>query len=235
MKTAVTLFLLFAGAIGALAQTSTPKPKTIQVIGTAEIEIVPDEIFMSIKVKEYMNKETKKKVQIEDLEKGLVNYLTTVVKMDVKDIKYDDMSAYIAYTRKKNKDEFISKLYDVKVKNAKQVYQIYSVMDSLGIRDADIVRYSHSKMDEYKKQVKIDAIKSAQSKATYLLDAVGAKVGKVVSVHEPSGKVSVLNAIPGVSNEYYLYNKKSYGKSGFNDEDSYDGGYDASSIEFKTI
>src|SRR5687768_11939680 len=176
MKKAFAIILLLAGALSVMAQNQPPK--TIKVIGTAEIEVAPDEIYMSINLREYMNKETKKKMHIEDLEKGLLNYLVNVVKVDVKDIAYDDMSAYIAYTRKKNKDEFISKLYDVKVKTGKQVYQIYSVMDSLGIRDADIKRYSHSKMDEYKKQVKVDAIKSAQTKATYLLEAIGAKAGK---------------------------------------------------------
>ena len=64
-------------------------------------------------------------------------------------------------------------------------------MDSLGARKAFISKYTHSKMDEYKKQVKIDAIKAAQAKAEYLMNAIGSRAGKPVSVTENSGYVVV--------------------------------------------
>jgi len=177
-------------AFGALMTNAQTLPqKTIKVKGTAEMEIVPDEIFLSVTLREYTK--DKKKFNIEELEARLINYINKVVAVESKDVKYDDMSAYIAYARKKNKDEVISKSYDIKLKTSKQIYQVYSVMDSLGITKAFVKKYSHSKMDEYKKQVKIDAIKAAQAKAGYLLEAIGSKAGKPVSVNEKSGFVTV--------------------------------------------
>lgn len=186
--------ILILSAILAFAFTTkaqdTKTEHSIKVIGTAEMEIVPDEIYMSVTLREYTNKE-KKKFTIEELEKNLVNYIEKVTTTDKKDIKMDNMSAYVLSMKRKNKDEIITKSYDVKFKNSQQVYMLYSVMDSLGISKAFVSKYSHSKMDEYKKQIKINAIKAAKEKATYLLEAIGEKAGKAINIEEKSGLVSV--------------------------------------------
>ncbi len=168
----------------------TQKEHSIKVIGTAEMEIVPDEIYMSVTLREYTNKD-KKKFTIEELEKNLVNYIEKITTTDKKDIKMDNMSAYVLSMKRKNKDEIITKSYDVKFKNSQQVYLLYSVMDSLGISKASVSKYSHSKMDEYKKQIKINAIKAAREKANYLMEAIGEKAGKAIGVTEVTGFVSV--------------------------------------------
>lgn len=188
-KTILILSAIFAFAFTTKAQ-ETKGEHSIKVIGTAEMEIVPDEIYMSVTLKEYTNKD-KKKFTIEELEKNLVNYIEKVATTDKKDIKMDNMSAYVLSMKRKNKDEIISKSYDVKFKNSQQVYMLYSVMDSLGISKAYVSKYSHSKMDEYKKQIKINAIKAARDKADYLTAAVGEKAGKAIKIEEKTGFVSV--------------------------------------------
>jgi uncharacterized protein YggE len=187
-KKILLLSALFLLTIGAKAQTSKPE-HTIKVIGTAEMEIVPDEIYMSVTLKEYTK--DKKKFTIEELEKNLVNYLEKVTVTDKKDIKMDNMDACVIRMKRKNKDEVITKSYDVKFKDAQQVYQLYSAMDSLGITGAFVSKYSHSKMEEYKTKIKVNAINAAKEKAVYLLAAIGEKAGKAVSVTEPTGFVSV--------------------------------------------
>ena len=64
-------FLLAATSIlSAIAQTDSPMVKKIEVYGQAEEEITPDEIYFSITLKEYQNKE-EAKVDIDQLEKDL--------------------------------------------------------------------------------------------------------------------------------------------------------------------
>lgn len=185
--------ILILVAISALAFTTkaqdTKTEHSIKVIGTAEMEIVPDEIYMSVTLREYTK--DKKKFTIEELEKNLVNFIEKVTVTDKKDIKMDNMSAYVLSMKRKNKDEIISKSYDVKFKNSQQVYMLYSAMDSLGISKAFVSKYSHSKMDEYKKEIKIKAIKAAREKANYLLEAIGEKAGKAIFVEEKTGFVTV--------------------------------------------
>lgn len=200
-KTILILSAVFAFAFTSKAQEEK-KEHSIKVIGTAEMEIVPDEIYMSVTLSEYTK--DKKKFAIEELEKNLVNFIEKVTSTEKKDIKMDNMSAYVLSMKRKNKDEVITKSYDVKFKNAQQVYMLYSVMDSLGISKAYVSKYSHSKMDEYKKQIKINAIKAAKEKSEYLLFAIGEKPGKALSVTEISGFVSVNDgAYNGRENNYY--------------------------------
>ena len=229
--------ILILSAILAFAFTTkaqdTKTEHSIKVIGTAEMEIVPDEIYMSVTLREYTNKE-KKKFTIEELEKNLVSYIEKVTTTDKKDIKMDNMSAYVLSMKRKNKDEVITKSYDVKFKNSQQVYLLYSVMDSLGISKAFVSKYSHSKMDEYKKQIKINAIKAAREKATYLLEAIGEKVGKAINIEETSGFVSVDD---GTRDNYERnFRGNSYSNvSQFASFGGSDGGTSESTIGDKTI
>lgn len=207
-KTTLLLSAIFAFVFITKAQDHKPE-HSIKVIGTAEMEIVPDEIYLSVTLREYTK--DKKKFTIEELEKNLVNFIEKVTSTDKKDIKMDNMSAYVLSMKRKNKDEVITKSYDVKFKKSQQVYMLYSVMDSLGISKAYVSKYSHSKMDEYKKQIKINAIKAAREKADYLMEAIGEKSGKAISVIEVTGFVSVNDGTYDNGRENNYYSNSSYG------------------------
>src|SRR6478736_4179157 len=101
-KTIVLLSAIFAFSFTGKAQTA-PAEHSVKVIGTAEMEIVPDEIYVSVTLKEYMK--DKKKFTIEELEKNLVNFLEKTTMTEKKDIKMDNMSAYVIAMKRKKKDE----------------------------------------------------------------------------------------------------------------------------------
>ena len=184
------LIAVFYYTLGALsAQTNTEKiERKIAVVGTAEMEIVPDEIFMKITLQEFIK--DKKKVAIEELEKSFVNYVENVIKIQKSEIKNENIEGVIVTLRRKNKEEIINKTYEVKFKNHQQVSQLYSVLDSLSISSAYISKYSHTKINEYNKQIKINAIKAAKDKATYLLIAVDCVIGKPITISENSELVN---------------------------------------------
>lgn len=179
--------LLLSGFVN--AQNNAPQPRSIAVIGTAEIEVTPDEIYVYAELREFTRE--KKKYMIEDLEKGMVNFIESVTKTPAKDITMDDVDGDVIALKRKTRDAVITKVYEIKFKDYKQVSQFMAATDSLFVRNSYISRYSHSKIDEYKKQVKIDAIKAAKTKADYLLEAIGSKTGKPLSIVEPNGYVNV--------------------------------------------
>lgn len=187
-KIAFALACLFVTGF-ANAQNNAPQPRSIAVIGTAEIEVTPDEIYVYAELREFTR--DKKKYMIEDLEKGMVNFIESVTKTPAKDITMDDVDGDVIALKRKTRDATITKTYEIKFKDYKQVTQFMAATDSLHVRGSYISRYSHSKIDEYKKQVKIDAIKAAKTKADYLLEAIGSKTGKPLSIVEPSGYVNV--------------------------------------------
>jgi hypothetical protein len=223
----LALSVLLVFSFTGKAQTA-PAEHSIKVIGTAEMEIVPDEIYVSVTLKEYMK--DKKKYSIEELEKGLVNFLEKITLTEKKDVKMDNMSAYVLAMKRKKKDEVISKSYEVKFKNPQQLYELYSVMDSLGISRAYVSRYSHSKMDEYKKQIKINAIKAARDKAEYLMTAIGQTAGKAINVTEVSGFVTVNDGTYDNFRENNYYSN-TYGHTSYQSQVRMEDGDSSSELE----
>ena len=48
-----------------------------------------------------------------------------------------------------------------------------------------IAKTSHSKMIEFRKQLKIKAVQAAKDKGIYLTDAIGEKLGEAITITEP--------------------------------------------------
>lgn len=55
----ITLFSVFVLGLFAQSPSPNPFPKTISVTGSAELEIIPDEIYVSVMLREYQKKRRK--------------------------------------------------------------------------------------------------------------------------------------------------------------------------------
>ena len=157
--------------------------KKIEVTGAAEQEITPDEIFIAISLQEYMTT-NKKKVSIEDLEKQLQ---TAVIKAGIAntDFMINNISSYQNYWEKKKNPMFLaSKQYTLKVKDLTKLNDIISAVDPKGIAYTNVESYSHSKLDTYKKDLKIKALQNAKEKANSLLNGIGEKMGGAMDIQE---------------------------------------------------
>ena len=89
------------------------------------------------------------------------------------------------WDKKKKPSTFLeSKQYLLKVNRADKLDGILSKVESRGIQYANISRVDHSQKEELKKQVKINALKAAKEKATYLLAAIDQKAGPVIEIRE---------------------------------------------------
>lgn len=162
------------------AQTEEEKPY-IEVTGTAEKEIVPDEIYISVVLRE--RDEGKKSISIEDQERDLKKAVQELgIPMDQLTLSDTDAD-YVKVSWGKH-DVLTSKQYILLVHNAETVGKVFEKLDALKIQDAYISRVSHSKLTEFKKEVRIDAIKAAKEKADYLLTAIGQQTGMPLIVRE---------------------------------------------------
>lgn len=165
-----------------LGQTNvTTEQPYIEVAGTAEKEIVPDEIYIQIIIHErYANKV---KISIEEQEGKLKNTLKSI-NIDLSNLYLSDANADYVKIRWQQKDVLTKKDYMLKVSDAKTVGLVFQELEKIEIKDASISRVSHSKIEEFRKEVKILAIKAAKSKADYLLEAIGEQTGKPLIVKE---------------------------------------------------
>ena len=184
MLAMTVLFFSFAHS----QTVANPYPKTITVNGSAEIEIVPDEIYVMIDLKEY-EKKGQGKVSIDKIRQ---DFLTVIRSLGLPDSAIS-VAAYDAYNgnpwlRKKNKKDelYASITYQVKLKNAAQVDQLVDKLDDNATNNFYIASTSHSKLDEFRRNLKIQAVKAAKEKAGYLAEAINEHVGEAVTINEPN-------------------------------------------------
>lgn len=183
--------LLLAAAIGlsgmGMAQTKNEPPtKKIEVNGSAEMEITPDEIYISITLREYKLKNGKT-VDISTLEQQLQKAVNEAG-IAKNDFTIENVFGYnndYWWKKKKTAEEFMTrKQYRLKVNRLDKINPILSKVDDEGIESVNVSSYTSSKMEEYRKEVKVRALQAAKAKAEYMLAAIGENMGGVLEVHE---------------------------------------------------
>ena len=167
--------------------SANPFPKTISVSGSAEMEIIPDEIYVNVALREYQKKGENKK----ELETLKSDFLTACRSAGIADSAIS-IVAYTGYNnyfwlrkKKKTPDLFASITYQVKFSASKQMDDLVDKLDDEATQSFDIVKTSHSKITEFRRQLKIQAVKAAKDKAIYLTDAIAEKLGSAITVKEP--------------------------------------------------
>lgn len=221
----VLLFVLTSVVYVSQAQNPIEEKPFIEVTGIAEQEIVPDQIYISIIIREkYENKE---KVTIESQEEKL-KVLLKEINIPTSDLYLSDANADFVKVKFRTKDVLTKKDYILKVSSATSVGQVFLQLEKLEINDASISKVSHSKIDSLRRENRITAIKAAKRKADYLLNAIGEVTGKPLVVRENN-----------TGNNEYNYNRNtpvqvsSYANARFLDDG--DKATDNEEIQFKKI
>ena len=183
MKTRILLTLLLFFPFWSFCQETPAGKETpyIDVVGTGELEIVPDEIYISFTLKERF--EEKKKIEIEDQEKELKKRLMKIG-IDLKDLQLADANADFIKIKRKKTDVIASKDYLLKVSTTSKLADVFDVLDEIKAFNASVQRVDHSDIKNLRKQVKMMAVKDAKEKAGYLLEAIGESLGKPLFIQE---------------------------------------------------
>ena len=177
------------------AQDGVPydeKFRYIEVTGTSEVEIIPDEIHFVIGIKEYFEEEFdgkskpeeyRTKVRIEDIESQMREALHSIGITD-SDIRTQDVGDY---WRERGLDFLIGKNLDITLHDFTMIDRIISVIDTKGVSSMRIGEMTHKDILKYQEQGKKDALLAARDKAGYMAEALGEKIGKVLSIVEHGG------------------------------------------------
>ncbi len=185
MKTIYAFLVILMFGLPSLfaQQQSTSSKPSIEVTGSAELEITPDEIYVSVTLKEFLI--DKKKQSIAGIEKEFKS-ITSDLKIDNKLISLQSVYGQFEYDYKTNKrGEFLNaKTYLIKFADLEKYNQLVTMLDKKGIENVYIQSTNHSKIEEYRTQVKVEALKAAQQKAAVLLNAISKKVGEVQLIRE---------------------------------------------------
>lgn len=179
MKKLIILIAFVAVTCGSFAQGVDLRRK-IEVTGIAEQEVTPDIINVSISLQEYMD--GKKKITIDQLEKQLEDAVKDAgIGRD--DFTLNNVSAWNNTWQKKKAPDFLAgKQYSLKLRDLNKFDQIMSKVDPKGIQSTNIESYDYSKIDQLKNELKLKALLDAKTKASYLLNGIGDRLGDVLNI-----------------------------------------------------
>lgn len=181
MKTFILLLFAIVSQIG-FAQNLQTSP-FIEVVGTAEKEIVPNEIFISITLNEQI--EGKTKSSIEEQEKKLFEELKKQ-SISLDKLTFENASASELRIRKKTNNLINQKKYVLKLSSLEEVNQAMNAFDEAKIKAFYIEEMTHTNIEDFRKEVKILALKAAKDKAKYLLESIDQNVGSALEIVEVS-------------------------------------------------
>lgn len=157
----------------------------IEVKGLAELEIVPDEIYLNIHLDE---QDTKNKESIEVLEKQMFVALKKAGIDLEKQLSVSDFASNLQSHFIKRDDVRKSKNFELLVHDSQSLAKVFVELGKIKISNINILKVDHSEIEKYRKQVKINAVKAGKEKATALAEAIGQKIGKAIYINETSSR-----------------------------------------------
>ena len=180
MKTRFLLFAVFLLVCSTAFSQEADNAKYIEVTGTSEITLVPDEIHYLIEIKEYWEEEFDG-MSLIGIERNLRAALRKIgIPEDA--IRTQEVGDY---WRERGFEFLVSKRFDITLTDFSQIDEILKVIDMKGISYMRIGELKNKDMQVYRQQGKIEALKAAQKKAGYLVEALGKRLGDVIRIVEP--------------------------------------------------
>ncbi|CAA7194629.1 SIMPL domain-containing protein [Chryseobacterium potabilaquae] len=167
------VFLLFGLLIlGGIINAQDVKKNSIEVTGIAEMEVEPDEIFFNIGIK------ADNKNELADNEKKLFE----ILKND--GIKNEDIKFKSMYQNPYSKATKFTKSFQFKASTKANISKLFEDLNQKWIHNLSIAEVKNTQISNYRKTVKINALKAAQDKANYLLESINKKTGTPLEIIE---------------------------------------------------
>ncbi|WP_370896015.1 SIMPL domain-containing protein [Chryseobacterium gossypii] len=169
----LTHFLLTGLLIlGSLVNAQEIKKNSIEVTGIAEMEVEPDEITFNIGIK------ADNKNELADNEKKLFE----ILKKD--GVKNEDIKFKSMYQNLYSKITKFTKNYQFKVNAKTNVSRLFEDLNQKWVANMNIAEVRNTRIADFRKTVKINALKAAKEKADYLLESIGKKTGNPLEIIE---------------------------------------------------
>lgn len=177
-------FILFILTMTTLFSTMEAQNKDqyryIEVTGTAELEVIPNEIYLSIQLNEA---DWKNRRSLEQLEQDVINAIRKLG-IPTENLSISGANSKLEKEFWRGKQIYGRKDYVLKLTEADKIGQVMRELEQKKIANVNLLKVDHSDMDKFKKEVKILAMKNAKEKADYLLEAIGEKTAKPIYIQE---------------------------------------------------
>ncbi|WP_302356309.1 SIMPL domain-containing protein [uncultured Alistipes sp.] len=182
MKKLIAMAVVALMALPAAAQMQEAYPSYIQVTGRAEKELTPDEFYLQIVINE---RDSKGKISVESQQRDMVAVLRKLGVDVEKQLKMANLSSEFF---KKNTSVAMAK-YQLQLGASGEVAKVWQALDDLGISNISILKVTHSQLDKYKQEVRLEAMRNARESAQEMAGAIGQTIGKCFYIYDSNSNV----------------------------------------------
>ena len=176
--TVLFISLVFAG--NAQMKSFIDQPY-VEVAGSADTMVTPDEIYIKIDISE---KDTKNKTSVEELERKMFDALKSMGIDVEKNLTTSDLSSNFKTYFLKSKDIMKSKEYMLKVKDAVTATKVFIKLEDLGISNTSIDHVDYSAMEAMKNLMRTKAIENAKARAIALTKPLQQGIGPAIYISD---------------------------------------------------
>lgn len=184
MKTLHAIALLFLTASTSLAQIGVPPPQ-ISVSGSAEVKVIPDEVFVNVGIEIRDADLAKAKREHDLLMERALAYLKAE-KIDAKDIQTDYINIQPTYERDSNSKPIayiVRKSIEIRLADVKKLESLISGLLENGVNNVHGITLRTTELRKYRDQARAMAIRAAREKADALASELGVKCGKPYNIN----------------------------------------------------
>jgi uncharacterized protein YggE len=211
MKKTAVLVALFL-AIAVQAQDQKPQVPQISVTGEGKVKITPDQAMITVGFQN-SGKDAK---EVKTLNDEVVDKVIKFLKssgIPATDYKTNNVSLNKNYDYEKKKYNFqANQTLSITLKDLKKYDTIMMGLNDAGVNSINGVEFKSSKMEEYEKEARKNAILNAKQKAADYVSVLGQKVGKAllitdnsqVYVPQPMYKVNMMAMADGAQSRETL-------------------------------
>lgn len=159
-------------------QTSVMDQPYIEVSGQAEIEVIPDKIYVQITI----DGDSKGKETVLQQEKEMVQRFDALgIDVEKKLVVQELFNSAL----KSNKVTTF-KMYRLEVNSATQLAHVFQALQAIGIAQAEIESVDVSNKEELIQKIRAEAAQNARQNALVLANALGQELGKALYVQDYS-------------------------------------------------
>lgn len=183
IKTLFSFLCSVAFAFSLSAQVNVDTRSFIEVTGSAEMSIPPEEIELAVVLLEHED-ENEKKVHMKTIEEDFYAILKKN-DINVNRVTLSNLDAYHWLSWWQNRNEYYArKTININLNKETNFLKLVQDLNKKGIESIRIVGSKHPDIQKFREEVKIEAVKAAKKKATYLLESIGERLGPVISIQE---------------------------------------------------
>jgi uncharacterized protein YggE len=151
----------------------------VEVNGSADTSITPNQIFIKIFISE---KDNRNRESLEEVEIKMVEAFKSIGINTETYLTTSDMLSTYKFYLLRQKDILKSKEYILEVSNAATASKVFTQLESIGISNTSIDRVDHTDLESIKNICRTSAIVNAKQKAVALTKPLSQTIGNAIQI-----------------------------------------------------